>query len=220
MSKDDVVSVLRRYAEEVRAAEVAHAERRMRGLTQSERDLVEAVTTRVMERLLERPDAWFLQSEPASPRERRRGARRPVARKPEPRREGMTSYTVVRINDVENFASQVGLDQDQYQIRLLRSPLGCAKYGVSYERYAAGWRHPFGHRHAEQEEVYVLVSGRMRMKLDDDIIELEPWTAVRVSPETIRGLHNPANQDAELIVIGAPATEEPDYELLAGWWQE
>jgi uncharacterized cupin superfamily protein len=91
----------------------------------------------------------------------------------------MSGHTTVRIHEVENFAPQVGLDHDQYEIRLLRAPLGCTSYGVSYERYAPGWRHPFGHRHAEQEEVYVLVRGHMRMKLDDELIELEPWTAGR-----------------------------------------
>jgi mannose-6-phosphate isomerase-like protein (cupin superfamily) len=66
----------------------------------------------------------------------------------------------------------------------------------------------------------VLVYGHMQMKLGDDIIELEPWTAVRVSPSTIRALRNTGEEPAELIVIGAPATDEPDYELLPGWWQD
>lgn len=239
MSEDDVVSALREYAEEVRTAEVAHAERRFRGLSQSERDLLELVSTRIVEGLLARPAAWFhrevgtpiadgharvlaqlFELEPVAAARRRGGARRPALRNPKQRRKRMAGYTVVRIKDVENFAPQVGLDQDQYEIRLLRAPLGCETYGVSYERYAPGWRHPFGHRHTEQEEVYVLVNGHMRMKLDKEIIDLEPWMAVRVSPETIRGLHNPTDQDAQLIVIGAPATEQPDYELLPGWWKE
>jgi mannose-6-phosphate isomerase-like protein (cupin superfamily) len=200
MSKHGVVSALRVHAEEVRTAEIAHAERRLRGLTRSERGLIEDVTGRMVERLL----AFELEPAPA-PRAKRR--------------KSMAGYTLVRIHDVENFAPQVGLDQDQYEIRLLRAPLGCEKYGVSFERYAPGWRHPYGHRHAEQEEVYVLVSGHMRMKLDDEIVELEPWTAVRVSPETTRALENPTDEEARLIVIGAPATQEPDYELLSDWWK-
>lgn len=91
----------------------------------------------------------------------------------------MPGHTTVRIHEVESFAPQVALDDDQYEIRLGRAPLGCTNYGVSYERYAPGWRHPFGHRNAEQEEVYVLVRGHMGMKLDDEVIELEEWTAGR-----------------------------------------
>ena len=45
-----------------------------------------------------------------------------------------------------------------------------------------------GHHHREQEEVYVVVSGSGRMRLDDEIVELNQWDIVRVSPETIRGL--------------------------------
>jgi mannose-6-phosphate isomerase-like protein (cupin superfamily) len=206
--EQSTVAALRAAAEEICADELAQAERRLRGLTQSERDLVESVNTRVIGRLLANPAPW-LQLE-------RRSARTAQER----RRKRMAGYTSVRVHEVENFAPQVGLDADQYEIRLLRAPLGCNKYGVSYERYAPGWRHPFGHRHAKQEEVYVLVRGQMRMKLDDDVIELEPWTAVRVSPATMRSLHNFGTEDAELIVVGAPATEEPDFELVPEWWTE
>jgi mannose-6-phosphate isomerase-like protein (cupin superfamily) len=209
--REPIDLALRVAAEEICADEVAKAERRLRGLTESERDLVHSVNARVFSRLLDRSAPW-LQLEEATARSRRSALGR--------RRKRMSGYTTVRVRDVENFAPQVGLDADQYEIRLLRTPLGCGEYGVSYERYAPGWRHPFGHRHAEQEEVYVLVRGRMRMKLDEDVVELEPWTAVRVSPSTIRGLHNPGSEDAELIVIGAPATDEPDFELLADWWTD
>ena len=216
MSGESIVSALRAHAEEVCADEIAQAERRLRGLTESERALVQSVTERVTSRLLEAPEPWLAGRQAAAPTPRGRPRRRSPGR----RRKKMSGYTTVRIHDVENFAPQVGLDEDRYQIRLLRAPLGCASYGVSYERYAPGWRHPYGHRHTEQEEVYVLVRGHLRMKLDDEVIELGPWTAVRVSPSTIRGLHNPGEGDAELIVIGAPATDEPDYELLSGWWQD
>ena len=40
------------------------------------------------------------------------------------------------------------------------------------------FRQPFGHSHKEQEEIYVLVSGGARVKLDDHIVELEPWDAL------------------------------------------
>lgn len=45
----------------------------------------------------------------------------------------------------------------------------------------------FGHTHKEQEEVFVVVGGSGRMKLDDDIVELKQWDAVRISPGTWRG---------------------------------
>jgi hypothetical protein len=43
-----------------------------------------------------------------------------------------------------------------------------------------------GHRHREQEEVYVLVAGSGRAELDDEFIEIEAWDALRVAPCVIR----------------------------------
>src|SRR3954462_8149670 len=65
--------------------------------------------------------------------------------------------------------------------------LGLEHSGLSYQRIPPGYRFPHGHTHAEQEEVYVVVRGSGRMKLDDAIVELKEWDAVRVPPGTWRG---------------------------------
>ena len=45
---------------------------------------------------------------------------------------------------------------------------------------------PFGHRHKNQEEIYVVVSGSLRAKLEDEVVELMQWDAIRVPKETMR----------------------------------
>ena len=78
-------------------------------------------------------------------------------------------------------------------------------------------RVPFGHSHAEQEEVYVFVAGSGRLALDDEIIDVAQWDAVRIAPEVTRGLE--AGPDGlELIAIGAPATGLQDAKQEMGWW--
>jgi mannose-6-phosphate isomerase-like protein (cupin superfamily) len=132
----------------------------------------------------------------------------------------MGAYTVANLKDeVENKAPAWGVDPEHMQLRAAREQLATEHLGVSYKSLGPARREPFGHRHNRQEEVYVLVSGSARMKLDHDVVELERWTAVRVSPRTMRSLE--AGPDgAELIVAGAPNTGPGDGELAPGWWSE
>jgi len=65
--------------------------------------------------------------------------------------------------------------------------LHCEHCGVSYLRLAPGAK-AHGHRHKQQEEISVLVSGSAEMKVGDDVLELQPFHAVRVPPQTMRGI--------------------------------
>jgi len=120
--------------------------------------------------------------------------------------------------DVEDHAPKFGLSPG-LEFRAAREALGCEQAGFSYQRIAPGFRQPFGHSHQEQEEIYVLVSGGARVKLDDEIVELEPWDAVRIAPGVMRCVE--AGPDgAELLLYGAPKTAGQDAELAPGWWAE
>ena len=98
----------------------------------------------------------------------------------------MAEYTVVPVSDVPSMAAEVGMDPAHFDIRFLRQSLGLENFAVSVERFGGGWRPARGHRHTVQEEVYFLVSGRAQGKFDDEVSDLEPWTAVRVPPATAR----------------------------------
>ncbi len=100
----------------------------------------------------------------------------------------MGEYSIVRVADVPDMAADVGMDPDHFEIRFLREALGLRNFAVTFERFGGGWRPTRGHRHALQEEVYLLVSGRAQAKLDDEVIDLEPWTAVRVPPADSSGV--------------------------------
>ena len=93
---------------------------------------------------------------------------------------------------------------------------------LTYQRVPPGYRFPYGHTHRAQEEVYVVVRGSGRMKLDDEVVELREWDAVRVPPGTWRGYEaGPAG--LELLVVGAPNLGEAAREDVTGrrdWWSE
>jgi mannose-6-phosphate isomerase-like protein (cupin superfamily) len=130
-----------------------------------------------------------------------------------------TKYTVLNLQEVDNQGVNFGISEDDCVYRMARVPLGCENSGVSYERLAPGYRQPFGHKHKRQEEIYVLVTGSARIKLDDDIVELEAWSAVRIAPDTMRQLEA-GPEGAEMIAIGAPNTGPGDGEIVPGWWTD
>ncbi len=130
----------------------------------------------------------------------------------------MGDYTKVNLKDVEDQAERFGLAPN-IEFRMGRVALELENSGVSYQRLAPDFRIPFGHKHKRQEEVYVLVSGSARMKLEDEIVDLRQWDAVRVPSDTMRGFE--AGPDgAEFIAIGAPNTGPGDADMAQGWWED
>lgn len=128
----------------------------------------------------------------------------------------MSNYTKLNIDDVEDMAPQFGLG-NVLEARFARRALELRNFGVSYERVAPNARVPFGHRHAEQEEVYVVLSGGGRMKIDDEIVELAARDLIRVPAGATR--QPEAGPDGlELIAIGAPQAD--DTEMIDGWWSD
>ncbi len=104
------------------------------------------------------------------------------------------------------------------EARFARSQLDSEQLGVSYFRYAPGFRAPFGHHHREQEEAYVVAEGSGLMKLDEEIVELQQWDVVRVAPEVTRAFE--AGPDGLVIIaIGGTRPEGGDGELVPGWWE-
>jgi mannose-6-phosphate isomerase-like protein (cupin superfamily) len=131
----------------------------------------------------------------------------------------MADYTVVNLKEVENQGPKFDLDPNDIEFRMARVALDNEKSGLSYLKLGPGWRMPFGHKHKQQEEIYVLISGSARMKIEDEIIELEPWTAVRVANDTMRGFEG-GPEGAELLAIGAPNTGPGDADTEPGWWSD
>jgi uncharacterized cupin superfamily protein len=60
------------------------------------------------------------------------------------------------------------------------------------------------HRHRDQEELYVLLEGRGRIRVDDELLTLEPLSALVVDPGTARQLFNDTGDDQLWLVVGAP----------------
>jgi hypothetical protein len=96
----------------------------------------------------------------------------------------MSGYTIRNLKDVEDAAPKFGMSP-ALEARFAREALELESSGVSYQRLAPDERIPFGHRHEQQEELYVVVGGGGRIKLNEDVV-LRQWDAVRIGPETMR----------------------------------
>jgi mannose-6-phosphate isomerase-like protein (cupin superfamily) len=108
------------------------------------------------------------------------------------------------------------------EFRAATKPLELEHSALSYQRVPPGCRFPYGHTHKTQEEVYVVVRGGGRMKVDDEIVELTEWDAVRVAPDTWRG-YEAGPDGLEILVIGAPNLGEDPREDVDGqrdWWAD
>jgi mannose-6-phosphate isomerase-like protein (cupin superfamily) len=129
----------------------------------------------------------------------------------------VTGYTVKNLTEVEDAAPKFGL-APAVEARFARDALGAEASGFSYQRLAANTRQRFGHRHGEQEEIYVVLGGSGRVKLEDDVVELKPLDAVRVAPETMRCFE--AGPDGLEFLAFGPRRGENDAEMTPDWWNE
>ncbi|MDX6487395.1 MAG: hypothetical protein QOK13_10 [Gaiellaceae bacterium] len=129
----------------------------------------------------------------------------------------MAGFTKVNLKeDVDDQAPNFGLSPN-LEMRMARVPLDMQNSGMSYQRIAPNFRMPFGHKHKTQEEVYVVLSGSLRMKIEDDVHDLKQWDAVRVDKDTMRSFEG-GPEGAEMLAIGAPSTGPGDGDMVQGWW--
>jgi quercetin dioxygenase-like cupin family protein len=125
----------------------------------------------------------------------------------------MPDWTKKNFADLPDVSPQdAGLDW-----RFAREALGSPELGVSRFTYEPGARMPWGHRHREQEEAYVVVRGSGRAKLDDDVVELSVWDVLRVAPAVARSFEG-GTDGLEVICIGGRKPEGPDNVKVDDFW--
>jgi mannose-6-phosphate isomerase-like protein (cupin superfamily) len=134
---------------------------------------------------------------------------------PTEREQMATPFTHRKLADVKDSGPDVGLSD--IEVRFANDDLDGEQTGISHHRLKPGIRQPFGHRHEKAEEVYVVVAGSGRMKLDDEIIAIETLDAIRVAPTVTRGFE--AGPDG-LEIVATGTRHDGDGEIIPGWWGE
>jgi uncharacterized cupin superfamily protein len=129
----------------------------------------------------------------------------------------MGSYTKQNLREVENQAPNFGMPEE-LEARFARTALGGETLGLSLMKLAPGFRIPFGHKHVTQEEVYVVVRGSARIKVEDEVVELGEWDAIRFDKDTMRAVEA-GSDGVEFIAFGAG--EDPrEVEMVQQWWSD
>ena len=127
-----------------------------------------------------------------------------------------TDYARINIDDVEDLAAKFGMGE-LGEARYLRDDVGADRIGLTFYRMNPGKRTGFGHRHKEAEEIYVVLAGSGRIKLDDDIVALRPLDSIRMAPGVTRALEA-GPEGLEVLAFGP--RHEDDAEMVADFWPE
>jgi mannose-6-phosphate isomerase-like protein (cupin superfamily) len=125
-------------------------------------------------------------------------------------------FTHKKLTNVKDSAPDFGVG-DHMEARFAKHDLETEETGFSFHRFKPGARQGFGHRHEAAEEVYVVIRGSGRLKLDDEVIEIETLDAIRVSPQVTRAFEADG-EGLELLAFGP--RRDGDGEVIPGWWSD
>jgi mannose-6-phosphate isomerase-like protein (cupin superfamily) len=123
-------------------------------------------------------------------------------------------YAKKNLRSIKDSAVEHGLSATQ-EARFPWTDLGAEQTGINYFRVKPSQREAFAHRHRVAEEIYVVLSGSGLVKLDDDLVDLSPLDAVRVSPGVARAFE--AGPDGLEVLIFGPHIEG-DGESVPDFW--
>jgi mannose-6-phosphate isomerase-like protein (cupin superfamily) len=126
-------------------------------------------------------------------------------------------YVIKNLREVEDQAPKFGAGEVQ-EARFPREDLHAETIGLAFHRVKAGQRQAFAHRHENAEEIYVILSGTGRIKLDDKVHEVAALDAIRVAPQVARAFEADSQGNLELLAFGP--RHAGDGEILArDFWQ-
>jgi mannose-6-phosphate isomerase-like protein (cupin superfamily) len=124
------------------------------------------------------------------------------------------SYTLAKLTDVKDSAPEFGVGEIQ-ELRIAKEDLDAEKTGLTLHHLKSGMRQTFGHKHKSAEEVYVVIGGSGRVKLDDEIIDILRLDSIRVAPQVVRAFE--AGPDGLELLASGPR-HDGDGEITPNWW--
>ena len=129
----------------------------------------------------------------------------------------MADYTKKNVSELKDSAPEFGFGEIG-EARFPAKELEAEQAGFAHHRLKSGKRQAFGHKHSDAEEVYVVLAGSGRAKLDEAIIDVGALDALRVAPGVIRAFE--AGPDGDLVLLAFGPRHAGDGELIQGWWSD
>jgi uncharacterized cupin superfamily protein len=130
----------------------------------------------------------------------------------------MADYTVIERTDAQDV-----LGEYPGEMRMLTAPLGTEQIAITWRHMppGTGGKGSYGHYHKTQEEVLYLISGRLQVKLGDEVVDLGPGMAVRIAPHVVRSVHNDGPDEAEMVIVSTRVDDvREDVDMVEDFWPQ
>jgi mannose-6-phosphate isomerase-like protein (cupin superfamily) len=130
----------------------------------------------------------------------------------------MADYVIMRLEEAPDV-----LGDYPGEMRMMTYEMDAEKVAFTWRRMPSktGGKGSYGHRHREAEEIYFVAEGKLQFKLEDDVIEADAGTVIRVPPHVVRSVWNDEPEDAVVIIVSNrvsdPAT---DAETVPDFWPD
>lgn len=130
----------------------------------------------------------------------------------------MSDYSIVSADEVED--AYAGSDDVPGEFRQLTEALGAEQVALTLIRVPphSDFEQGTGHRHQEQEEIYLVTRGTLTMRFGDEVREVPAGSAARVPPHTVRSHRNLGDEPVELWAVSRK-TEESDSVKVEDFWK-
>jgi mannose-6-phosphate isomerase-like protein (cupin superfamily) len=127
----------------------------------------------------------------------------------------MHNYTITKLEDIQDILGDYPGD-----MKPLKDSLETKQVALTYRRMPAktGAKGSYGHRHHTQEEIIFVIAGRVQVKVDGDVVELGPKSAIRIAPGAVQGTWNEGPDDAEILIISNRMEPEDQVDKINDFW--
>jgi mannose-6-phosphate isomerase-like protein (cupin superfamily) len=133
----------------------------------------------------------------------------------------MANYGVAKRDDAVDWMAEY---EGFGEMRSFTDAIGAEEVAVTWRLMppGTGGKGSYGHRHRDQEEIYFVIRGNLQFKLDDEVVDVGPQSAVRVPTNVFRSVHNDGPEEAELIICSkkAQGDESEGEQTDTDFWPE
>jgi quinol monooxygenase YgiN/mannose-6-phosphate isomerase-like protein (cupin superfamily) len=127
-----------------------------------------------------------------------------------------TGFTIANLEQVEDSAAKFGYGE-MGEARFAGGALRAVSTGLSHQRLRPGRRQMFAHRHHHAEEVYIVLAGNGRVKIDDEIRQISGLDAIRIAPGSTRAFE--AGPDGlEVLALGPHRAGDAQMVNMNDFW--
>jgi quercetin dioxygenase-like cupin family protein len=129
----------------------------------------------------------------------------------------MSDYSIVSADEVEDAYADSAVPGE---FRALSEALRTEQVAVTLIRVPphSDFEQGSGHRHEQQEELYIVGRGTLTMRLGDEVHEVSAGSVIRVPPATVRSHRNHGDEPVELWAVSRKI-EDSDSEKVEDFWE-